>query len=90
MSIVNRKAVAIRVQELREMGRTIREIAAETGVSVGTVHTLLREAEEAEEARWKATAHRHGWEYREPSKPTVKQVNAMRRYRRTRYMLNGW
>lgn len=34
-----------RIRELREEGKSMREIAAEVGVSVGTVHYALNKAE---------------------------------------------
>lgn len=83
MTIPNRRAVNIRMQELREWGWTIREIAQEVGVSVGTVHATLRRLEDEEEARWVRQARAQGYhDYRPSPRPTVKQVNAQQRRRR--------
>lgn len=78
-----RRLLEIKVEDMRGAGHTIREIAAETGVSVGTVHGTLRRLEDAEEAQCAREAAQWGYEYT-PSRPTVKQVNARQRYRRER------
>lgn len=77
-----RRLLEIKVEDMREAGHTIREIAAETGVSVGTVHSTLRRLEAAEEARAARSAASHGWEYTPLPRPTVKQVNRRQRRRR--------
>lgn len=77
-----RRLLEIQVEDMRGAGHTIREIAAETGVSVGTVHNTLRRLEDAEEAWMRKVAEKWGEEYRPLPRPTVKQVNEMRRRRR--------
>lgn len=74
------------VVELREQGLTIREIAAEVSVSVGTVHRWLRIYDKASHYECERMAIEWG-EAREPrpySPPPVKSVNRKRRWARER------
>ena len=67
------------IQRLRDDGYTIREIAAETGVSVGTVHNGLRRMSDDLDAMRVATAKERGWEYTPSPRPTVKEINSSRK-----------
>lgn len=82
MTIKNRRAVEVRVGELRDQGLTMREIAAEVGVSLGSVYNILRQLEAAEEVRAARFAASQGWEYTPLPRPSVKQVNRRQRRRR--------
>lgn len=84
MTIKNRRAVEIRVGELRDQGLTMREVAAEVGVSLGSVYNILRQLEDEEDARMRKVAEKWGEEYTPMGRPSVKQVNEMRRRRRER------
>lgn len=84
MTIKNRRAVEIRVGELRDQGLTMREVAVEVGVSLGSVYNILRQLEDEEDARMQKVAEKWGEEYTPMGRPSVKQVNEMRRRRRER------
>lgn len=84
MAIKNRRAVEIRVGELRDQGLTMREIAADVGVSLGSVYNILRQLEAAEDDRMRKVAEKWGYEYTPLPRPSVKKVNEMRRRRRER------
>lgn len=84
MTIKNRRAVEVRVGELRDQGLTMREVAAEVGVSLGSVYNILRQLEDEEDARMRKVAEKWGEEYTPLPRPSVKKVNEMRRRRRER------
>lgn len=81
-----RNRLYAKVVELRGRGLTIREIAAEVSVSVGTVHRWLRIYDKAEHYDWERSYARRfeGHEVRPYEPPPVKSVNRMRNLNRRR------